>query len=51
MGGKRGDDLMFITEYRGTNIWRNTVNGMYYAIGIGAADTLKGMRQLIRETV
>lgn len=42
---------MFITEYRGTNTWRNTVNGMYYAIGIGATDTLNGMRQLIRETV
>lgn len=42
---------MFIMEYRGINIWRNTVNGMYYVIGIGAADTLKGMRQLIRESI
>jgi len=24
---------------------------MYYSLGIGAADTLKGMRQLIKESI
>jgi hypothetical protein len=42
---------MFIAEYRGKIIWRNEVSGMYYSLGIGAADTLKGMRQLIRESI
>jgi hypothetical protein len=42
---------MFIAEYRGKIIWRNEVNGMYYSLGIGAADTIKGMRQLIKESI
>jgi hypothetical protein len=42
---------MFVSEYRGKIIWRNEISGMYYSLGIGAADTLKGMRQLIKESI
>lgn len=41
-------------EYRGVVIWRNTAGGhalRWYATGYGAADTLAGMKYLIREAL
>lgn len=41
-------------EYMGTIIWRNTEPGYalrWYSLGYGAADTLAGMKQLIRESL
>jgi hypothetical protein len=40
-------------EYRGVIIWRATEPGRlrWSAIGYGAADTLAGMKALIRETL
>ena len=42
-----------IVEYRGITIWRNIdrPNALRWsALGIGAADTLAGMKKLIRES-
>ena len=42
----------FIVEYMGETIWRNTKPGSYLkwsCLGYGAADTLAGMKELIRE--
>ena len=41
-------------DYRGVTIWRKTSFGpqlRWSAIGYGAADTLEGMKRLIRESV
>lgn len=41
-----------VVTYRGVNIWRNTEPGhrlRWSALGYGAADTLEGMRRLIRD--
>jgi cysteine synthase len=38
--------------FMGVTIWRNMERGSrlrWYAIGVGASDTLEGMRRLIRE--
>jgi len=40
------------STYHGITIYRNTDPGYrlrWYAIGVGAADTLAGLKQLIRE--
>lgn len=38
-------------EYMGVTIWRNSEPHKlrWYSLGIGAADTLAGMKQLIKE--
>lgn len=40
-------------EYKGAIIWRNTEPHKlrWYSLGYGAADTLAGMKQLIRESL
>jgi hypothetical protein len=42
-----------VVEYRGVIIWRNEPGyGLrWYATGYGAADTLAGMKALIRENI
>lgn len=41
-----------VRQYRGATIWRNDRPGhglRWHALGYGAADTLAGMKALIRE--
>lgn len=43
--------LRLTVEYKGVTIWRNTTRPgalRWSAIGYGAADTLAGMKELIR---
>jgi len=40
-----------VGEYMGKLIYRNGVNGMYSALGVGSADTLAGIKELIRAYV
>ncbi len=37
----------YVGEFKGVSIYRNIANGMYFARGYGAADTLAGMKQAI----
>jgi len=45
--------MRLVVEYMGETIFRNTEPGYrlrWYCMGYGAADTLAGMKQLIKES-